>query len=332
MTIPVYLFLGFLEGGKTQFIQESMSDKRFHDGDRTLIVVCEEGIEEFDTSKFHGGNVTIAVIEDEAELNAKHLEELRKKCRAERVLIEYNGMWLIQQLAEALPKNWQIYQTMMMLDATTFDIYNANMRQLMIDKFSAAEMIAINRCDPGVDKAKFHNAVRALNRRASIVFEYKDGSIEPDDIKDELPFDLKAPIVEIKDEDFGILYLDAMDEPDKYDGKVISYTGIIAKSPKLPKNTFIAGRFCMTCCAEDINYIGLSAAQILTSSLKIKVGIRLKLRLRLRIIRLIKVLVLFYIFLQLNRAKNLTKSLFTSPKERFRYDMRRYAALTMVSV
>ena len=117
-------------------------------------------------------------------------------------------------------------------------------------------MIAINRCEPGVDKAKFHNAVRALNRRASIVFEYKDGSIEPDDIKDELPFDLKAPIVEIKDEDFGILYLDAMDEPDKYDGKVISYTGIIAKSPKLPKNTFIAGRFCMTCCAEDINYIG----------------------------------------------------------------------------
>lgn len=173
MTIPVYLFLGFLEGGKTQFIQESMSDKRFHDGDRTLIVVCEEGIEEFDTSKFHGGNVTIAVIDDEAELNAKHLEELRKKCRAERVLIEYNGMWLIQQLAEALPKNWQIYQTMMMLDATTFDIYNANMRQLMIDKFSAAEMIAINRCEPGVDKAKFHNAVRALNRRASIVLNIK---------------------------------------------------------------------------------------------------------------------------------------------------------------
>ena len=116
MTIPVYLFLGFLEGGKTQFIQESMSDKRFHDGDRTLIVVCEEGIEEFDTSKFHGGNVTIAVIEDEAELNTKHLEELRKKCRAERVLIEYNGMWLIQQLAEALPKNWQIYQTMSAYD------------------------------------------------------------------------------------------------------------------------------------------------------------------------------------------------------------------------
>lgn len=198
MTIPVYLFLGFLEGGKTKFIQESMSDKRFHDGDRTLIVVCEEGIEEFDTSKFHGGNVTIAVIEDEAELNAKHLEELRKKCRAERVLIEYNGMWLIQQLAEALPKNWQIYQTMMMLDATTFDIYNANMRQLMIDKFSAAEMIAINRCEPGVDKAKFHNAVRALNRRASIVFEYKDGSIEPDDIKDELPLTLKHLLLRLR--------------------------------------------------------------------------------------------------------------------------------------
>lgn len=257
MTIPVYLFLGFLESGKTQFIQESMSDKRFHDGDRTLILVCEEGIEEFDTSKFNGGNVTIKVIEDESELNPKHLEELRKSCRAERVLVEYNGMWLIQSLVMALPKNWQIYQAMMMLDSTTFDLYNANMRQLMADKISVAEMIAINRCNEGIDKAKFHNAVRALNRRASIVFEYKDGSIEPDDTKDELPFDLNAPIIEINDEDFGILYLDAMDEPEKYDGKTITYTGIVAKSPKLPKNTFIAGRFCMTCCAEDLNYIGL---------------------------------------------------------------------------
>lgn len=256
MTIPVYLFLGFLEGGKTQFIQESMSDKRFHDGDKTLILVCEEGIEEFDPSQFNGGNVTIEMIEDESELEPKHLEELRKKCHAERVLVEYNGMWLLQSLISALPKSWQIYQIMMMLDATTFDVYNANMRQLMIDKLSVSEMIAINRCEEGVDKEKFHNAVRALNRRASIVFEYKDGSIEPDDIKDELPFDLNAPIIEINDEDFGLLYLDAMDEPEKYDGKTITYTGIIAKSPKLSKNSFIAGRFCMTCCADDINYIG----------------------------------------------------------------------------
>ncbi len=256
MTIPVYLFLGFLEGGKTRFIQETMSDKRFHDGDKTLILVCEEGIEEFDPSEFCGGNVTVEAIENESELNAKHLEELRKKCRAERVLVEYNGMWLLQSLISSLPKNWQIYQTMMMLDATTFDVYNANMRQLMIDKLSASEMIAINRCDSGIDKKKFHDAVRALNRRASIVFEYKDGSVEPDDIKDELPFDLNASLIEIKDEDFGILYLDAMDEPEKYDGKTITYTGLVAKSPKLPKNNFIAGRFCMTCCANDINYIG----------------------------------------------------------------------------
>ncbi len=248
--------MGFLEGGKTRFIQETMSDRRFHDGDKTLILVCEEGVEELDPSEFCGGNVDIEAIENESELNAKYLEDLRRKYRAERVLVEYNGMWLLQSLYSALPKNWQIYQTMLMLDATTFDVYNANMRQLMIDKLSAAEMIAVNRCDSGVDKKKFHDAVRALNRRASIVFEYKDGSVEPDDIKDELPFDLKASIVEIKDEDFGILYLDAMDDPEKYDGKTVMYTGLVARSPKLPKNSFIAGRFCMTCCANDINYIG----------------------------------------------------------------------------
>lgn len=255
-TIPVYLFLGFLESGKTRFIQESMSDKRFHDGDRTLILVCEEGEEEFDTSKFSGGNVTIVNIESKEQMSPKYFEECRKKCRAERVLIEYNGMWLLQELVNQFPKNWQIYQVMMMLDSTTFDVYDANMRQLMADKLSVSEMVAINRCEEGVDKEKFHKAVRALNRRASIVFEYKDGSIEPDDIKDELPYDMNAPVIEIEDDDFGILYLDAMDEPEKYDGKKIKFRGMIAKSPKLNKNTFIAGRFCMTCCADDINYIG----------------------------------------------------------------------------
>ena len=47
MNIPVYLFTGFLESGKTKFIQETLEDERFNDGTPTLLLLCEEGIEEF---------------------------------------------------------------------------------------------------------------------------------------------------------------------------------------------------------------------------------------------------------------------------------------------
>ena len=57
MRLPVYLFTGFLEGGKTHIIQESMEDKKFNSGEKTLLLVCEEGIEEYNPEAFWGKNV-----------------------------------------------------------------------------------------------------------------------------------------------------------------------------------------------------------------------------------------------------------------------------------
>lgn len=45
--IPVYLFVGFLESGKTKFIQETFEDPNFDSGDKTLLLICEEGEEEY---------------------------------------------------------------------------------------------------------------------------------------------------------------------------------------------------------------------------------------------------------------------------------------------
>ena len=61
--IPVYLFIGFLEGGKTHMIQESMEDQRFNSGEKTMIICCEEGIDEYDVSRFWGKNIYIENIE-----------------------------------------------------------------------------------------------------------------------------------------------------------------------------------------------------------------------------------------------------------------------------
>ncbi len=255
--IPVYLFLGFLDSGKTRFMHENLCDREFMTGEKTLVVLCEEGEEELDTSKYTGGrNVTIVTVEDKDELTEDFLSKAAKKARAERVMIEYNGMWLLSDLAQVLPKNWQIFQIMMTADSGTFDMYNSNMRQLVYDKISATEVVFFNRYDASIDKMKLHTIVRAINRRANILYEYKDGSVENDQIVDPLPFDVNAPVIEVKDEDFGLLYLDAMDKPQDYDGKTVQYKALVARNPKLPSNTFVGGRFAMTCCVEDIRYVG----------------------------------------------------------------------------
>lgn len=256
-TIPVYLFLGFLDSGKTKFMHNTLCDKRFQNGDKTLVILCEEGEEELDTSKYAGGrNVTIVTVENKEQLTKKFLEDSLKKSRAERVMIEYNGMWMLQDLGMVFPRNWQIYQIMMMADANTFDMYNSNMRQLVYDKISITELVAFNRCKEGFDKQKLHTIVRAINRRADIIYEYTDGSIENDNIVDPLPYDMNADVIEIKDTDFGLLYLDAMDKPQDYDNKTIKFKALVGKGNKLPKNLFVGGRFAMTCCVEDIRYVG----------------------------------------------------------------------------
>ena len=112
--IPVYLFTGFLEAGKTKFIQETMEDPRFNDGERTLLLLCEEGVEEYDPSRFHDSkNVFIETLEEPEEINEVKLSSLVKKHKAERVVLEYNGMWLLQDLYNRMPENWIIYQEFM---------------------------------------------------------------------------------------------------------------------------------------------------------------------------------------------------------------------------
>ena len=257
MNMPVYLFTGFLEGGKTTIIQESLEDKRFNSGEKTLVLLCEEGERELEPSKFWGSNVTIRVIEEESEINRANLTALAREHRYDRIIIEYNGMWLLDTLYRNMPADWAIYQNMMFAEAKTFLNYNANMRQLVYDKLKDAEMIVLNRAYEGVDKEEIHKVVRGISRRAAIVYDYTDGHVEYDEIEDPLPFDIDAEIVEIKDEDFAIWYRDLSENMKAYEGKTVRFKGLIARDNKLAKNAAIIGRHIMTCCADDIQYGGM---------------------------------------------------------------------------
>ena len=259
--IPVYLFVGFLESGKTKFIQETFEDPNFDSGDKTLLLICEEGEEEYNPKKFAFPGVTVKVLEDKAELNPQNLLKLEKESGAGRVVIEYNGMWLLQDLAEALPESWIVYQCIATADGTTALTYarDNSMRSLLLDKIARSELIVFNRAEAVNNDAarqELHKLVRQASRKCDIAYEFADGSVAYDDIPDPLPFDINADIIDIPDDDFGIWYMDCQDEPQKYTGKTVKFLAQVCQTNRAGKNSFVPGRFAMTCCVQDIQFVG----------------------------------------------------------------------------
>ena len=260
--IPVYLFTGFLESGKTKFIQETLEDNSFNNGPRMLLLVCEEGIEEYEPDNFASENIFMETIESEDELSASYLEELRKKHRCSYVIIEYNGMWMLDSLYLNLPDDWVVAQEFLFIDSATFLNYNNNMRQLMVDKIQSCEPAVLNRFPAGDEDLKMqaHKIIRAVNRRCDIAFEAPDGKVTYDDIELPLPYDLNAPVVEIEDDDYAIFLQDIMEEPEKYEGKRVRLKGrAVLESESLKPGYFLFGRQVMTCCIEDIRFIPILA-------------------------------------------------------------------------
>ncbi len=257
--VPVYLFTGFLEAGKTKFILDTMQDENFNDGKRNyLIVSCEEGEEEYDPSNF-GDNVSFATVDDVQSLTPDRLRAMQVRAKADVLVVEYNGMWMLDAFYNALPENFLVYQEIFLADSTTILSYNTNMRQLTADKLSSAEMVVFNRTCATTDKEALHKLVRGISRKANICFEDISGDITFDDIEDPLPFDINAPVVTIKDEDFAVFYRDMSEDTGKYVGKTLCFKGIVALDASLPVGEYAIGRHVMVCCADDIAYRGVVA-------------------------------------------------------------------------
>ena len=255
--MPVYLFTGFLEAGKTRFIQETLEDKRFCKGEKTLLLLCEEGVEEYEPDEFCTKTVEIRTVADPSELTSENLLRLARETDAERVIVEYNGMWMLDLLYQAMPEGWMVYQEFFFADARTFLVYNENMRQLVYDKLKSCELAVFNRFTPDMDKMAFHRIVRGASRRCDIAYEAPDGKVEYDDIVDPLPFDVDAPVIEIGDDDYALWYRDLSEEPKKYEGKTVRFRCRALLREKLPAETFVVGRPVMTCCVQDIQFAGL---------------------------------------------------------------------------
>jgi len=249
----VYIINGFLESGKTEFITFTMQQPYFQTKGKTLLLLCEEGENEYDEALLKQTNTVLEIIEEKEDFNSSHLLELEKKHKPERIIIEYNGMWPYKDLK--LPWHWKIGQQVTVIDASTFPMYYNNMRSMIGDMVRKSELIIFNRCDGIKDLASYKRNMMALNRSAEIVFEDKDGEVSAT-MEEELPYDVNADVIELNEKSYAIWFFDMLDTPDRYEGKVVKFLATVVKPDGFPEGHFVPGRSAMTCCADDIAFLG----------------------------------------------------------------------------
>lgn len=275
MRIPVFLFTGLLEAGKTDFMNQMLSKPVFADGNNTLVIRCEEGVEEYDEAFFKKNRISLVSVDEINDLTDELMLDLDGKCKPARVLIEYNGMWDIRKLFDLnYPKGWFIYQVLTIVNAETFNVYINNMRSIMMEQFKCSDLVIFNRVNDEMNESVFRGTVKAVNPQAKLFICTEDFKLDP--VKEELPYDINAEVLEIQDEHYGIWYIDLWEQPQKYKNKKVKVSGLFFQDPHDPKDRFTFGRFAMPCCEEDISLMGLYCHSIGKPRFKSKDSITLE--------------------------------------------------------
>ncbi len=252
---PVYIINGFLESGKTEFINFTLDQPYFQIKGKTLLLLCEEGEIEYDDALLKKSRTVLELIEKEEDFNTANLIELEKKYKPERIIVEYNGMWNFKNMK--LPWHWKVEQQITTIDASTFPMYFTNMRSLLAEMIRKSEMIIFNRCDGVEELSVYKRNVKAINAQADIIFEDANGEIN-EIFEDDLPYDLKQDNLELDNYGYGIWYLDSLDHLERYIGKQVTFTAMVLKPENFPKDYFVPGRMAMTCCADDMAFLGFA--------------------------------------------------------------------------
>ncbi len=254
---PVYLITGFLDSGKTTMLIDTLSMDYFNDGERTVLLLCEDGEVEYDPDFLAERNVISIPVEEQTMLTHDFLQEVEDTYRPERVLMEYNGMWPIQILRDLkLPSTWGLYQAIDMVDGSTYETYskNNNLMSMVLDMVTGADLVIFNRCTEDMPMSGWKRTIRAINKMCQVVFEDDMGA--EFEVEEILPYSLDSDPIVVEDEDFGIWFVDIQDHPERYEGRTVTLLVQVRNGSKLPRGSFVGCRECMTCCAADIRPIG----------------------------------------------------------------------------
>ena len=265
---PVYVINGFLESGKTEFIRFTLAQPYFQIKGKTLLLLCEEGETEYEEELLKKSRTEIERIEEEADFTPEHLTELEKKHKPERIIIEYNGMWNYKNAR--LPWYCKIEQQITTIDGSSFSMYYTNMRSLLAEMIRGSEMIIFNRCDTVREQLNsFKRNIKAVNAQADVIFEDSNGEID-EIFEEDLPYDLKQETIVLDNEGYGIWYLDSMDHLERYVGKKLQFVAMVLKPENFPAGYFVPGRMAMTCCADDMAFLGYACEYAGAGALKQK--------------------------------------------------------------
>lgn len=278
--VLVYLMTGFLDSGKTQFLDFTLKQDYFRIDGTTLLLLCEEGEGEYDAEELKKYNTVIETVDSQEELTEDYLLELDIKHRPDRVVVEYNGMWKVSDFeALRLPNGWGIEQKLTTVDASTFQMYLTNLKPLFVEMVRGAEMVLFNRCTDIKPLAGYRRSVKVVSPQAEVIFEDDNGEIE-NIFQDDVPYDMNAPVIQIRPEDYGIWYVDVMENQEKYRGKTVEYTARVLKPKSFPSKLFFPGRMAMTCCADDTTFLGYICKSAYAP--KLKAGQWVKIRAKVR--------------------------------------------------
>ena len=255
--LPIFVINGFLEAGKTQFMKFTMQQEYFQTEGNTLLIVCEEGEEEYDKELLESTHTTVKYIDDISDFTKEKMVEFTKEVDPERILIEWNGLW--EQDKIQIPDIWYVNQMITIYDTSTLDLYikNKDLKAYMGKMLKDSELVICNRAD-NIDEeilSTYHLQIKAMAPNAEIIFEGEEGEITGD-LSINLPYNLDDSKLVIKPEEYGIFYVDAMDRTEKYDGKEVEFVAQVVRPDGIGDDILIPGRRAMTCCEADIQFLG----------------------------------------------------------------------------
>ena len=259
MRKPVYVFSGFLDAGKTTAIKESLLDPNFNDGETTLIIAFEQGDVEYDDDFLYDSNSVIEYLDNVTELTVEKAREFDNYYDPDRVIIELNGMQDDNLLfADEMYENWLIVDYLTFFDGTQLKFQMMNWKQFVYNHVINAAVCYINRSDDQ-DLMYFRNNLKAINRTLTVVFLDNENNVT--NKIEQMLFDTSKDLV-IKDDDYGLWYIDAAENAERYDGCKITLKLKHLETVKEYDNVCIMGREAMVCCSNDMQKIGLTCVNV----------------------------------------------------------------------
>lgn len=252
--VPVFIINGFLESGKTTFIKNAIIKDPKMKNEKVLLVVCEEGEIEYENLP---DNMKVHVIEEKEDVRSDVFGKLNEKYKPTFVIIEYNGVWGMQTLYQTpMPKTWGLADQMTIVDATTFENYFNNMKSIFADMLRSSTSVIMNRCTREDNFKLYKDSIKRTSPQAEIMYVSDEEGIMDIMLEEDLPYDLNSPVIVLDKDTYVTWYIDMIDNPDRYEGKVVEYIAQAARPDYFRPGYFLTGNMVMTCCEDDMQFLG----------------------------------------------------------------------------